>query len=1039
MTGSSAPAGEAFMRRVALGPSLRRVLLGSLATSVLAGAAAPALAAGEKPINIAAGSLEQALGQLSLQTGDQLLFPPELVRGRTAPALAGRYTTEQALRRLLAAAPIDARRTAPRVIVLKPRRPTAAAPQAAAVPPGGTRPFAEGDAGAAHDAEPASGAAAPASAPVLLDEVRVTGTHIRGGSPAAPVVTLDRAALERSGHATLAGALQALPQNFGGESTEGTAGVIGADRLSSNAGYATGVNLRGLGSDSTLVLVNGRRLAGAGNRGDFSDLASIPAIAVERVEVLLDGASALYGSDAVGGVVNVILRQDVAGGEARLRAGTADGGAEEGLAAVALGHRWTTGGLVVAYEAYRRKPLLADARRFTASPDLRPLGGGDYRDTFSFPGNILRVDPATGASTPFWAIPTGQSGVGLRPSDFTPGTVNLFNQNAGIAVLPDQRRQGAYLAVHQEVAPGVELSADVRYGFRKVKALAFGAISSFSVGRNNPFFVSPNGAATHQVQYAFAGLAGLRPNLAGVESLAVTLGAEADLFGDWRLDAYGAFAQEITENRQSGGVHSRILAEALGNIADDPATAYSAARDGFFNPFDATGAGNAPATIAAITSGFSYSRYRGRVSSANVEADGTLFRLPGGPVQLAVGGQLRRESFRSQGSNYSSTAAPVPTALFDRDRKVASVFGEMRIPLVGPDNARPLVDALEFSAAVRAEHYSDFGRTTNPRFGVQWSIVPGLKVRGTYGESYRAPALPELYNRQTFSPVEVIVGGERLRTLAKLGGNPDLGPETAKSWTLGLDLEPQAVPGLKVSATWFETDFDNRIDRPLVGAPRSTILTNPIYAPFVRRVSPATNAADLALVTALINSPAYQTAQGVFPATSFVAITESGYVNTAGLKVRGFDLLAAYGRDAFGGRLDLTANGSWLLGYRQALTPTSPFRELAGQATYPAKFRGRLAAEWRRDPWSLGLALNHVSPFRDAAGRRISSYDTVDAQARWTSAPGSWAHGVVLALNVRNLFDADPPFYDNPAGFGFDATNADVLGRFVSLQISRSW
>lgn len=1029
------------MRRVALGPSLRRVLLGSLATSLLAAAAAPALAAGEKPVSIPAGPLEQALAALSAQTGDQLLFPLELVEGRTAPALSGRFTTEQALRRLLAAEPIDARRTAPRVVVLKPRRPpTATTPRAAAaVPAEGTRPFAEGDAGTADDAGPASGAAAPASTPTLVDEVRVTGTHIRGGSPAAPVITLDRDALERSGHATIAGALQALPQNFGGESTDATAGAVRADRQGSNTGFGTGVNLRGLGSDATLVLVNGRRLAGSGNKGDFTDVSSLPAIAVERVEVLLDGASALYGSDAVGGVVNVILRRDLDGGEVRLRGGAADGGPREALAGVTFGRSWSDGGVLLAYEAYWREALPSDKRSYTRSADLRPLGGGDYRDTFAFPGNIVRANPATGVSEPFWGVQPGQPGTGLRPTDFQAGVVNRFDQNAGIDVLPDQRRQVAYLAAHQALTPRLELSGDLRYAFRKVDAASNGATATLTVGRGNPFFVSPSGAASHQLQFNFGPLAGPRRNSSGVESLSTSLGADLELPGDWRSGGYAAFAQEIIENRQTVGVNALILAEALGNRPDDPATPYSPARDGYFNPFAGVVSAYDPALIAALTSGFSTARYKSQVRSANLQADGPVMSLPGGSVKAAVGAQVRRETFATTGANYSSAPGPTPVTPFSGSREVAAVYGELRIPLVGEPNARPGLRRLDLSAAVRAEHYSDFGRTVNPRLGLEWSPFDGVTARATYGESYRAPALVELYSPQIYSLVNATVGTARVATLAKLGGNPNLGPETAKTWTVGLDFAPPQVPGLRLSVTGFETRFDNRIDRPLVSAPRTAILTDLTLAPFVRRVSPATNAEDFAFVKALLDSPRFNTAFGVFQPTDFGAVTESGYVNTAGLTVRGIDVLAAYGRDLAGGRLSLTANGSWMLDYIQTLTPTSPATELVGRVTYPAKFRGRLTATWTRDGLTLGAAANHVAGFRAPAGARVEDQTTVDLNARLETPAGGWGRGVAFSLSVRNAFDARPPFYDNPAGIAFDAANADVIGRFVALQISKAW
>lgn len=1024
------------MRRVALGQSLRRVLLGSLATSVLVAAAAPALAAGEKAINLPAGTLEQSLAALSAQTGDQLVFPLELVAGRPAPALSGRYTTEDALRRLFAAGTIDARRTGPRVVVLKLRRTRAAAAPAA----NGTsepRPFEVASAGGAEPIATANGASLPAG-PHMVAEVRVTGTHIRGGSPAAPVLVVDQVALERSGYATVSGALQALPQNFGGESTDATA-VVRADPLSTNSGYATGINLRGLGSDATLVLVNGRRLAGSGNRGDFADLSAIPAIVVDRVEVLLDGASALYGSDAVGGVVNVVLRETLDGGEIRLRAGTDDHGPREGVFAGAFGRTWASGHVLFAYEGYRREALTASQRRFTASADLRPLGGTDHRDSFSYPGNVVRTDPVTAAIVPFWAIPAGSSGIGLRPSDFQAGVVNRFNQNQGLDVLPDQRRHSAYLSWAQDVSDTITVSGDVRYGFRRARTRTPPATSTLTVGRNNPFFVSPNGAATNQIQYSFGGLAPNPLSEASVESWSGSLGGEAQAWGDWRVEGYVAGAQEIIETTQTGGLHSGILAEALGNAADNPATAYSAARDGFFNPYASIAAGNSPTTVAAITSAVSKSRYRSQVGSANLQADGTLFRLPSGPVRAALGLQARRETFRSRGSSYASGPAPAATRPFTEDRTVTSAFAEVQAPLIGDDASRPLLQRLEVSAAVRAERYSDFGTTVNPRFGLQWTPTTGLLVRATYGESYRAPALFELYNPQSFATNTVTRGTERIRNISKLGGNPDLGPETAKSWTIGFDLAPDALPGARLAVTAYETKFKDRIDRPLVSAPRGTILTDPAYAPFVRLTSAATNPADFAALAELLSSPLFNPQLGVFAPTDYGAILDQRYVNTAGLTVRGVDAQASYARDAVGGRLTVAANGAWMLDFQRAVTPAASFREFVGDVGNPARFRGRLTADWTRGMVSLGAALNHTSGFEDALGETVRAQDTVDLSVRVTAPDTSRWSGVSAVLNVRNLFDRAPPFYDNPTGFGFDATNGDVVGRFVSLQISKRW
>ncbi|WP_374469629.1 TonB-dependent receptor [Phenylobacterium sp.] len=1019
------------------GRGFRSALLSSLTAAAML-AASPAWSAGARTVSIPAGDLEASLAALSAQTGDQLVFAPELVRGRSAPAVSGRLSTEEAIRQLVGSGAIVVARVAPRMVVLKL--------EAGSKPPVAQARPARRDAEAPHiDPGPFDGngddqdrvgdpAAAVAHAHTV-SELRVTGSHIRGGSPAAPVVSLDRDALERTGHATVAAALQTLPQNFSGQSTEGTV-TTRADGLGTNSGYGTSVNLRGLGSDATLVLVNGRRMAGAGNKGDFTDLSSIPTIAVERVEVLLDGASALYGSDAVGGVVNVILRERLQGGEVRLRGGLGEGGTpREGLLGGAVGRAWSSGSLLGAFEVYRREALSADDRDFAATSDLRARGGADRRDTFSFPGNILRTDPATGASSPYWAIPGGQSGIGLAPASFSPGTVNRFNQNQGVDLLPSQRRSSAYVAWRQHLGSAAEFSGDVRHSFRSAKVTSSPLISTLSISRSNPFFVSPNGAASHQVQYAFAELPS--PEIrATTESLSGTFGVETPLFADWRGSGYGAFAQEIIEGRTSGALHALILSEALGNRPDSPATAYSPVRDGYFNPFAGQPA-NTAATLAAIGSGFSRTRFRSRVASLNGQADGALFVLPGGEVKAAVGAQVRRETFRRSGSSYVATVAPQAIDGLQTERTVTAVFAEVRTPLIGAGNRRRGVERLELSAALRGERYSDFGETVNPRVGLQWVPIDGLLIRGTYGESYRAPALQELAEARSNGPVRLASGADRILSLALQGGNPDLGPETAKTLTLGADWSPTVAPGLKVSATWFSTTFKDRIDRPAF-TNRTAALTDVRLSPFVRRISPASNAADLAYITALLAEPFTSTDQGVFAPTDYGAVVDMRYVNTAGLKVSGLDLLASYSRPAFGGELSVSANASRLLDYDQAITPAARFVELLGQPGFPARTRARATLDWSRGSLGLGVAGAYMSGFRDVLGHAISEQATLDAQARWTFAGAQW-EGLTVSLNVRNLLDARPPFYDNPSGFGFDPAAADVVGRFAAIQLTRRW
>ena len=1025
----------------------RSICLGSLSAAALAAAAAPALAAGERQINLPAGSLEASLAALASQTGEQLVFTPDLVAGRRAPAVSGRLTVDQALSRLLARTDVEAARGGPKLVVLKRRRTSPAATAGSTPPETGRRFFADRTAGAdgRSDAPPDESAAPPSEPlpppqlpppPTLVDEVRITGSHIRGAAPAAPVTVLDRVAIDRSGHATIAGVLNQLPQSFGGANTEGTV-ATGADGQGSNTSYATGVNLRGLGSNATLVLVNGRRVGGSGTAGDFADLSGLPGIAVSRIEVLLDGASAVYGSDAVGGVVNIILRRDLEGGELRASAGVgASGSPRERQVGAVIGHGWRGGGLLLAYEAYQRDPLAAADRRYTRSSDLRPLGGSDWRVTTAFPGNVVARDPATGVVGPYYAIPAGQAGVGLRPGDFRAGQRNLADRQAGLDVLPGQRRQSVYVAAYQDVTDQLELSADARYGFRAARTHISPPIATLSVGRANPFFVSPDGAASARIQYSFEGELPNPLIRATAETLTASLGGRYRLARGWAADGYAAFAQEIDEARSSGLVNTAILAEALGNVADRPQTAYSPARDGFFNPYTGRAA-NAPAVMAAIGSGFTNNRTRSQIRTVNLQADGPLLRLPGGELKAALGVSGRRERFVRGGSSFSSAVTPTVVRGSSGARDVAAVFAEVRAPLFGDEAARPLLETLELSAAVRAEHYSDFGDTLDPKVGVIWSPARGIRLRTTYGESFRAPGLNQLLSQETVSPVIFSVDGRDVLALTRQGGNPDLEPETAKTWTVGLDLRPAWWPSGRLSVTAFDTTFKGRISRP-VNDSLAAALTDPRFAPFVQRLSPATRAQDLAVITALLNSPNALPTAGLFPATDYLAVVDLRNVNTGQLHVRGIDADITQELEAWGGRLTLAANATRLLDYEQRLTPVAPAIERRGRVGFPATFRGRLSADWTRGPVAAGASLNHLSGSRDATGRRIEAQTTVDLRLRLTGATGR-LEGTSAALTVRNLFDVAPPFYDNPLGFAYDAANADVIGRFIRLELTRAW
>lgn len=421
--------------------------------------------AAERPvtIEIQAGPLDAALLSLGTQARLKIMFTSDLVAGRRAPALRGRMTAREALARLLGDADIDVRQAAPGILVLHPRRAVA---MPASAPVEGPRLVA-GHLAAIASSDPIAATLSSVSAEkpdaetVMVSEI-VVGSHIRGARKgASPVVMVGRDDIDRAGYATVADALTALPQSFGGAISDDTM-TTGADSTGTNQARGTAVNLRGLGADATLVLINGRRMAGSGLLGDFSDVSSIPLAAVTRVEVLLDGASALYGSDAVGGVVNVVMRDRYDGAETRARiGGSTRGDLGQYQLAQTLGRTWSTGSVMASLEYQRRDRLRAVDRDFTANADLRSLGGSDRLYYFSSPGTVLGINPLTGGLAPMWAIPAGQDGTRLTPGDFIAGKTNLSNWRAAMDNLPSQERAqpGHRLARHAERRPALQQPA----------------------------------------------------------------------------------------------------------------------------------------------------------------------------------------------------------------------------------------------------------------------------------------------------------------------------------------------------------------------------------------------------------------------------------------------------------------------------------------------------------------------------------------------------------------------------------------------------
>jgi len=863
------------------------LLLGTVAVL----ATATSAVAQTRAYNIPTGDAAASLQAFARQSGKQVLFPFDAVQGRLAPAIIGRFDDADVLGRLAQAAGLEVVTIDARTVTL--RRATVT---------------------------PSAGREAAATESVTqLDEIVVVGSHIRGvGNGASPVIQFDNRMIAQSGAATLQQFFDKLPQNFGGGANAGNNANSGVDRdVGSNWGAGSSLNLRGLGTGTTLTLLNGRRLT-ASNQFQYVDISLIPVSAVERIEVLTDGASALYGSDAIGGVVNIVLRKDFEGYETRLRYGGAtSGGLEEFQAVQTGGWNWSSGQALLSYEFLSQDNLDVSERRFSRNAPFQPY--------------------------------------------------DLY---------PETERHSLYGAISQTISPNLSLELNGLYAKRDVRSVRATA-SDYQIG------------APSTEQYDFS----------------------------------GALTYDFSESWQAR------LSGAVGH-SDVERTGFSTTPTGVVSP-------------ASSFSIVSDSRY------VDLAADGPVYALPGGEIRVALGATYRSEEYRNR---FTAGARPQPTVSGARD--VASVFGEAIVPLVGPNNRFAGAERLEATIAARYDRYSDFGSTLNPKLGLLWEAVPGVLFRGTYGTSFRAPIFEDLQSQNAVVVVVNLPNAAapmgRTNLMLLQGGNPDLDAEKATTWTGGVEFKPTFIEGLSLGLNYYRISYTDRIDRGFPGnfttlfagdtAPYAPILT---YDPSLDLI---TRFRDMGLAGAQYAL----TRVGPFavPAdqdeSDVEVILDNRLRNNAATFQDGLDFNIGYEFDAGPNRVGLTAAGQYILSGTRKVIETSPEADALNQAFLPVDFKARAGATLARGDWSAAAFFNYVDGYSDlgnAADPSVEAWKTVDLDIRYGAPPeaASYLRGVSVALSVQNLFNEDPPFVLTPSGSGFDPTNANPLGRFISFTVTKQW
>ncbi|RUO34818.1 TonB-dependent receptor plug domain-containing protein [Aliidiomarina soli] len=853
------------------------------------------------------------------------------------------------------------------------------------------------------------GVAAAAASPSLLavdasaemERVQVTGSHIRRthNEDATPLQILSAEDIERSGKITLTDVLRDLTVNTGNSYDE--------QFTSSFSAGSASIGLRGLSPKNTLLLVNGQRVSNygfaLGTQDTFVDLNALPLGAVERIEVLKDGASAAYGSDAIAGVVNIILRRDYEG--ARLSA-SAGGATEGGLNQYSAGILAGTGDLyedgfnvTLSIDLLERDELNAGERKITRSGDFRHQPGGRLAGWLTQGGNYLD-DPQN--PRPFEQCP-GESE--LRDwTDFTPGRdgqVCAFNGQPYNTLQPEVSRRQLSLQSTYQVSRQVEAFAEALYSYNE-SSHTFGA--PLSIGPGLRAYDQDSGTLVNIPVVFPVG----HPNNPGDEPLPFEytffdvgerLKSNTQIFNRFLVGArYRGDVWDVnfnalqSQSRQREYVDNFINRYAFEELLES-------------GDYDFVGGNNSAEAIESLRLDTRRPGFY-QTQSVNLNASRTLAHWRYGDVGFATGVDWRNEQMNAGTSPevLSGTELRPAINLVNGERDVVAGYVELDFPLL---------EGLNVNTAVRADHYDDFGSAVSPKISADYLLSDDWLLRGSWSRGFRAPSLPEISQSNTISygsvidpndPVEpgVTRGFTQLRS-----GNPDLEAERSTNVNIGLVWSPQR--GLSAAIDYFRIEQDD-----VISPDNAQFIINN-EANFADRVQ-RDDAGRLQIIT-------------------------NQYANQGTRTTSGVDLDLGYRFSFLGGDTQLSTSWSRLLEYRQALVADQPAVNGAGNNQFGAlpKWKSSSVANWQRNDWSLTLSANYTHGYAQRIASessnpglsdRVSSHTSINSQVSYAGFAGT-----VISFSVQNLLDRQPPFDPSAGSYFYDITQYNARGRFVDLAV----
>jgi len=895
-----------------------------------------------------------------------------------------------------------------------------------------------------------------------LQEVVVTGTLIRGEAPiGSTVAVLDSAAIQASGATNTADLLSTVPAL----TTFNTLPIGGNQEYRSTG--ATVPGMRGLPGTAVLVLLDGHRLVGDSPLLTTADPSSIPAGAIDHIEIVEDGGSATYGSDAVAGVINIITKKNYDGAETTVSYTGANGYNGDNLSQT-FGKTWGSGSLFLAGEYEANSPLANDARSFYTQ-DLRPYGGIDGLST------------TCGPAQNFKANGTWYNASTLLPQPGSAVTqLSTCDPSANDYMVNQSRRYGFVGNLRQDLSDTVHTFVDTKYTDTLSTQLYSPATLSVNypglpsgvvIPNTNPFFRAPPGdpTATSETVLVNSGVFGSLGDVVNTyraRSGMVDLGADVDLWHGWQLSSdfnYG-WSNSSSLNPVSSGVNPTALYNA------ENGTTTGTALDPFgslTNPTVAQSIMNWPLLFAATQ----------RLYDFNVKMDGTVATLPGGDFKLAVGAANRHEQY----SGEDPIGVPGDLGFTEPNsqsagRTVDAIFAEAAVPIIGASNALPGVQKLSLSLAGRYDHYSDFGGTTNPKYGFVWSPVQDVSLHGSYGTSFHAPQLSDMYAIDTRATVTqsttttVLPPGMTpgVETVGIAGGAPGLTPETAKTASFGVDYSPSYLPGFKATATYFMIRYANEVEIP----PNTPVnfyipsLSSKLYT--YNETSPGVYApltqAQLQSVLGGVRSTYPGGIAGLPP---IYLVTDLQRTNLGESDIDGWDFDFHYVNHMSAGTMTLDLSGEYFVKFQTQLAPGTPFinnltsglqyyqNDAGAQSIIP--WHAHATAGWQSGPLSTQAVVSYTGHYNYAysqydysvnpagttakATQWVSPFVTVDVSAIWSFQDESGAlKNTKVQLNVYNILDQAPPMqYITGASGGFASESANPLGRTIRVGFTKGW